>query len=202
MPEEYLKTLALFDFDGTLTRKDTFLELIKFVHGKNPFYKGILKLAPYLFLFKIKVLPNWKVKEKVLIHFFKGMPYDLFQDHCNRFAMEIIPTLMRKDALTELEKLQSMGTRIIIVSASSENWILPWSNRLKIECIASKMEIAGGTLTGKLSGKNCYGMEKVIRIKETTDLSKYSVIYAFGDSKGDLPMLKLATKPFYRTFKK
>lgn len=202
MNEGQAQALALFDFDGTLTWKDTLIELIKFIHGKQHFYTGILKLAPYLFLFKIKVLPNWKVKEKVLIHFFKGMPYDLFQDHCNRFAMEIIPTLMRKDALTALEKLQSMGTRIIIVSASSENWILPWSNHLKIECIASKMEIEGGALTGKLSGKNCYGTEKVSRIKETTDLSKYSVIYAFGDSKGDLPMLKLATKPFYRTFKK
>lgn len=202
MPEDYSKTLALFDFDGTLTRKDTFIELIKFVHGKSHFYKGILKLAPCLFLYKLQLIPNWKAKEKVLAYFFKGMPASTFQSHCNHFAAEAIPRFLKQDAIRKLKELKDIGTHIAIVTASAENWVLPWCHSMNVECIASKLEAKEEKLTGKLDGENCYGIEKVNRIKETIDLSKYSVIYAFGDSKGDLPMLGLATYPFYKIFKK
>lgn len=191
--------LALFDFDGTLTRKDSLFELIKFIHGKQRFYKGLLTLFPGLFLYKIKMIPNWKAKEKVLTYFFKGIPLDIFQNYCNRFASEAIPAILREDAMPILKQFKDNGTRIVIVTASAENWILPWCRSLNIECIASKMEVHNGKMTGKLTGKNCYGTEKANRIKDVLDLSGYNEIYAYGDSKGDLPMLKLATKSFYRT---
>lgn len=194
-------TLALFDFDGTLTRKDSLFELIKFIRGKQTFYKGLFRLSPYLFLFKLGVIPNRKAKEKMLTYFFKGMPQDIFQNYCNRFASEIVPALLRKGALPTLRQFKDSGTRIVIVTASAENWIMPWCASMHVEYIASKIEIVDGKITGKLSGKNCHGLEKVYRIKEAIDLSQYDAIYAFGDSKGDLPMLQLATNPYYKSFR-
>lgn len=193
--------LALFDFDGTLTCKDSLFELIKFIHGKQPFYKGLLTLFPGLLLYKLKMVSNWKAKEKVLTYFFRGMSSDIFQNYCNRFVLEVMPVLLRKDAEVMLKQLKDHGARVVIVTASAENWIMPWCRSLNIECIASKLEVSNGKMTGKLSGKNCYGMGKVRRIKEYLDLSKYDTIYAFGDSKGDLPMLELATDRYYKPFR-
>lgn len=193
--------LALFDFDGTLTRKDSLFELIKFIHGKKHFYKGLLILSPYLFLFQLKVIPNWKAKEKVLTYFFKGMSLDIFQNYCNRFASEIIPVLLREDAMWALKQFKDHGTRIVIVTASAENWVMPWCSMENIACIATHLEIKDGRVTGKIEGQNCHGKEKVNRIKKTIDLSKYNKIYAFGDSKGDLQMLQLATNPYYKSFR-
>ena len=35
----------------------------------------------------------------------------------------------------------------------------------------------------------------------TIDLSAFEKIYAYGDTKGDLPMLKLAHESFYKPFR-
>ena len=44
---ENKRTVAVFDFDGTLTTKDTLLEFIKFSCGTGKFY-FVVKLAEFL----------------------------------------------------------------------------------------------------------------------------------------------------------
>ena len=66
--------------------------------------------------------------------------------------------------------------------------------------LATLLETENGIVTGKLSGKNCYGPEKVARIKSEFRLEEYDNIYAYGDSSGDTEMLAIATKPYYRKF--
>jgi phosphoserine phosphatase len=51
-------------------------------------------------------------------------------------------------------------------------------------------------------GKNCHGEEKVRRILEQHNMSDYEVVYAYGDTAGDLPMMKLAGNSFYKPFRK
>lgn len=67
-----MKRVAIFDFDGTITKKDTLLEFIKFSKGYIAFYKGILRYLPILIAFKIKIYPNWKAKQKIFSYFLKG----------------------------------------------------------------------------------------------------------------------------------
>lgn len=187
--------------DGTLTRRDTFFEIIKYIHGTHRFYAGLLLLSPYLFLYMIGVMSNWKAKEKVLAFFFGGMPYVAFQQKCDRFAMDKLPDLLRSDAMRTLKDLKKLDTDILVVSASAENWLSPWCESLGMTCIATKLEIKDGKLTGKIAGNNCNGTEKVNRIQQSIDLSAYETICCYGDSKGDLPMLKLATHAYYKIFK-
>ena len=47
---------------------------------------------------------------------------------------------------------------------------------------------------------NCYGIEKVNRIKEEYDLDEFKNIYVYGNSKGDREMLNLGTHKFYKYF--
>ena len=58
-----------------------------------------------------------------------------------------------------------------------------------------------GLLTGKIENQNCHGEEKVNRINAAFDLSQYDEIYCYGDTKGDKPMLRLATFAFYKPFR-
>jgi len=195
------KTLALFDLDGTITKKDTLFAIIQYIHGKPRFYIGLIYLSPFIILYKVGLLPNWKAKEKILIYFFKNLSFEFFQHQCNQFAANQLPQLLKKDALKTIKSLQNEGAEIIVVSASAENWISPWCTKLNISCIATKLEIKKGKITGKIAGRNCHGIEKVNRIKEVINLSEYTSIYAYGDSKGDVPMLNLANQANYRTFK-
>jgi len=193
------KRIAFFDFDGTITTRDTLLEFIKYCYGKRAFYWGFFINSPYLFAYKMKIISNQRAKERILSHFFKGMKIEKFQGICDAFAKEIIPGLVRPLALEELKKLRSEGTNIIIVSASPQNWITGWINQLQLQLIATQLEVKDGKLCGTISGKNCYGEEKVRRIKALYNLESFDEIIAYGDSSGDKPMLQLGTgyyKPF------
>ena len=196
------KRIAFFDFDGTITTKDTFLEFIKFCKGNLRFYTGMLLNLHYLVAFKLKIIPNQKAKEKVLEHFFKGMPAEEFKNLCHQFSQQALPKLIRPKAIEEIKKLQAEDYALVIVSASPQNWILPWAESMNLPVLASCLELNDGKVTGKLDGKNCRGAEKVRRITEKYVMSDYETIYAYGDSSGDLEMLKLATKAHYKPFRK
>lgn len=71
---------------------------------------------------------------------------------------------------------------------------------MEFELISTKLKSINEISTGKYLGANCYGFEKVRRIIEKYNLSEYNEIYAYGDSKGDLPMLQIANRRFFRSF--
>ncbi|HWJ28723.1 MAG TPA: HAD family hydrolase [Flavisolibacter sp.] len=196
-----MKSIAFFDFDGTITYSDTLLQFIKFAKGKAGFYTGFLLNSPYLISYKIKLIPNQLAKEKVLQYFFRNMSEEDFSLLCDRFSDQVLPALVRPKAIEEIKKHQQNGTEVVVVSASPENWILKWANANLITVISSQLEIKENRLTGKLSCANCYGEEKVRRIKEKYQLSDYDEIFAYGDTSGDLPMLNLATKAFFKPFR-
>jgi len=72
------RRIAFFDFDGTITTKDTLLELIKYQKGRLLFYIGFLINAPYLVAYKLKIIRNSTAKQKVLHFFLIKHPYQLF----------------------------------------------------------------------------------------------------------------------------
>jgi len=192
--------LALFDFDGTITRKDTFIEFIKFSVGARRFNAGMMLLSPVLVAYKLKVIPNWRAKEIVFGYFFKGVSKEEFTRLGNAFAANSLPPLIRPSAERCLRDSVKAGHRVVIVTASAEEWISAWSEKLNIEFIGTKWEFRDNMVTGKIDGKNCYGAEKVARIKSAIDLSKFMSISVYGDTSGDREMLQLGTQKYYRYF--
>ena len=81
------KGIAFFDFDGTITTKDTLLEFIKFSKGSFLFYLGFLINSPYLVAMKLGLISNQVAKEKVLRFFFKNKDINEFNELCNKFAL-------------------------------------------------------------------------------------------------------------------
>ena len=193
--------IAFFDFDGTITTRDTLLEFIKFCKGNTHFWLGFLLNSPYLAAFKAKLISNQAAKEKVLEYFFRNTPEDAFNQMCEAFTKEDLPRLMRPGALREIQKLKQEGYVVVVVSASPENWIRQWADQNNLELIASRLEIKEGKITGKIVGKNCHGEEKVRRIMEKYVITDYSAIHAYGDTSGDRPMLSLATNSFFKPFR-
>jgi phosphatidylglycerophosphatase C len=195
------KRLVLFDFDGTITTKDTLLEFIRFYHGNGKFLAGFAASAPWLMLMKLKAYPNYKAKEKVLQWFFANQNLSAFDGKCREFSEVILPGLIRPKALAEIELHKKENSTIVVISASAENWVRPWCEKNELGCLATQLEVSGEKLTGRIKGFNCYGSEKERRIKECYRLSEYDEIIAYGDSRGDLEMLSLAQKQHYKPFR-
>ncbi len=195
------KRIAFFDFDGTITTHDTLLEFIKFYKGNFRFYLGFALNAPFLFAWKAGLISNQAAKERMLVHFFGNTPLPEFQARCNEFAASQIPPLVRPKAMKEIEKLLASGAEVVIVSASAENWIQHWCAQHQLQLIGTKLQVKNNLLTGKIENRNCHGQEKVNRINAAFDLSAYDEVYCYGDTKGDKPMLGLATFAFYKPFR-
>ena len=194
--------IAVFDFDGTITRKDTLLEFIKFSKGKRQFYFGFLFFSPLLVAMKLKFYPNWKAKQKLFSYFYKGVSIKQFHEWGNRFSAEI-DKIVRPEAMEVIKSHKGNNDKIVIISASIENWIKPWAEKAGVEMVlATKIETdKNGSLTGKFLTKNCYGKEKVNRLLETfSDRKNYKFI-AYGDSRGDKELIDFADKGYYNKFK-
>ena len=194
-------SIAFFDFDGTITSKDTLAEILKFYKGRYRYYAGLAILSPVIIAYKLKIMTNERAKEILFAHFFKGMDVKEFETMCEEFTSKVLPKLFRETALQEIRRHVQNDTKVVIVSSSPENWILPWCNIYNLECIATKLQVEDGKITGKIEGHNCYGNEKVKNILRRYNLSHYSKIYAYGDTPGDLPMLSLSTDSYYKPFK-
>lgn len=195
------RRLVLFDFDGTLTTRDTLFEFTRFAVGDRRFFTGLFILTVPMGLTRAGILSAQRAKELFLSYFFRNRTVDEFKGYCERFSTEKIPAILRPLAGKAIETYSQRGDRMIIVSASPEDWIKPWATSLGIEVIATRLEVKNGQLTGLIRGKNCNGGEKAVRIKEIVNLSDYKEVIAYGDSKGDLAMLDLATERHYRPFR-
>ena len=52
------KKLYVFDFDGTLTRRDTLIAFIRFARGTTCLLRCLLQLLPWLLLMKLRLADN------------------------------------------------------------------------------------------------------------------------------------------------
>lgn len=181
--------LFAFDFDGTLTTRDTLIEFIRYACGTVRFLLGFLLYSPLLVLMKLRLYSNGKAKQKVFAHFFKGMTIDKFDMLCQDFA-STHRHLLRPEVVSQLELALSEGAEVLIVSASIDNWVQPFFPKVKV--LGTQIEVIDGRLTGRFLTPNCYGQEKVRRILTLhPDRSAYHLT-AFGDSRGDREMLAFA----------
>ena len=195
------KKIVFFDFDGTITTDDSLLKFIRFVVGDRRFLLGLVVLSPMLVLYKLKLIPNYKAKQYLLSWFFKGMRKVDFFKVANEYSLVHIDKILRPKAIEKINWHKNQGHKVVVVSASIECWLRPWCEKNGLELIATKLEIKDDIVTGKLLSKNCYGVEKINRIKEIYNLKDFEYIYSYGDSSGDKQMLELAHEKFYKPFR-
>ncbi len=196
------RTIVVFDFDGTITTKDTLLEFIKYCFGSFRLYIGFLLYSPMLIVYKLGFYPNWKAKQKIFSYFFKGMRYTKFKQMGEDFA-EIVDTIVRAGTLQCLYEHKKQGHKIYVISASIDEWLSPWCFQHGVEVVlGTKIEVTGdGCLSGRFVSKNCYGQEKVNRLLEAEPDRNNYYLYVYGDSRGDREIIAFADKGKYITQK-
>lgn len=197
--------LALFDFDGTISHQDSLIHFIRYARGNMRFFLGALYLSPMLIRYFLGFLDSSSAKARIYQHFFYAWQKEKFEALCLRYAQEQLPRIIRPQALGKLKWHQAQGHEVVVVSASIENYLLPWCEQLSVKVLAtqlafSKQSDGAELFTGHFSSLNCYGIEKVRRINQYLNTQDYEFIYAYGDTKGDKEMLELAHESHFKPF--
>ncbi len=189
--------LALFDFDGTITDRDSFFDFLIYTFGLPRFILGLTAVSPLLLLYMTRLVPNWRAKEAVFRHFLKGLNVDNFEAAASKYSAERLPRIVRDVAGERIEWHRARGHRVVVVSASVESWLRGWCEPRGLELIGTRLQVVGGRLTGRIDGKNCHGAEKVRRVLERYPPEDYEYVYAYGNSGGDRDMMALADERYY-----
>ena len=199
--EEDPQVLAVFDFDGTLTRRDSLLPFLWHVGGPMRFIWNATVLLPTLLRYALGVLENGPAKERVLGQFLAGKPVEKIRAIAESFAAERVPPLLNPEAMRRLRWHQSQGHTTVLVSASPGLYVCPWAEAEGFdEALGTRLETENGVFTGEFATPNCHGPEKPRRLEEAGFDTGSVTVYAYGNSRGDRELLEMADHGFYRSF--
>ncbi|AXQ21765.1 HAD-IB family hydrolase [Acinetobacter wuhouensis] len=185
------KNLALFDFDGTLCKKDSFTGFIFYALSKRHIVKQGIKILPWIQAYYLNIYPAHAMRIKLFKSMFKNANaaeiLDLVEDYCSRLIEQLDQSLYQR-----LIDHQNQGDDVVLVSASVDIYLEVMCQILKIDLICTETEIINGIFTGDYSTPDCSSEQKRIRILEKYELDQYENIYAYGNSIEDNEMLSLA----------
>jgi len=195
------ETVAAFDFDGTLTAHDSFFRFLAWRRSPIKLTADLVMTSPLLILYAARLVGNETHKMAMFSRQFAGVSVQAYQQRAREFSQIQISGLIRPEAMHRLKYHQTMGHKVVIVTASLTDWISPWAESQGIiQVIGSEAEIDNGRLTGRLKGANCHGPEKVRRLLALYPNRSTYTLHAYGDSTGDKALLAVADHAFYRRF--
>jgi phosphatidylglycerophosphatase C len=192
--------LAAFDFDGTLTYRDSFLLFLRSQLGYLRYINGLSGLAWPAARHLSRQMPRDDLKADLIRRFITGFSVADLGNMSDLFCQKHWSTLVRSNGIAEVQRQLKQGATVTLCSASPEPVLAPFAKRLGVNLIATQLEEINGVLTGAIQGKNCRQAEKVTRLTATYgDLKNYH-LRAWGDTGGDKQMLEAADEPYYRWF--
>jgi phosphatidylglycerophosphatase C len=194
------QTIAAFDFDGTITKKDMFFSYLIFCFSFPKLCLLSIPLLPVLFKNAFRIYDNGKAKEKIFTRFFKDWPLEMFKTKATEFTWTVIDQSIRPEMQEKIAWHKKQGHKLVLVSSNFDLLIWPWARDNGFQMIATKLEVIDEAITGKFSSENCYGLEKVRRFLEIFPNRPDYELYYYGDGRGDLEMLILADHKFKRNF--
>jgi phosphatidylglycerophosphatase C len=143
--------LALFDFDGTLTRADTFTPFLRFAASPRRMFWGTLLLTPMILPYKLGLVPATRMRAAAAFACFRGQKVADVEARGRRYA-ETLSELVRDEARDRLLWHERNGDRIVVVSASLSPYLRPWCDARGFDLICTELASAEGVLTGRYQG--------------------------------------------------
>jgi phosphatidylglycerophosphatase C len=188
-------TLAIFDLDGTLVTRDSFLPFLVGYTIKRRRFWPLLAMPFWIGLYVVRLISARTVKERLLTLFFRGEKKEDIDKHGEQFCTTWVERHPRANLMAKLREHQNAGHRIILLSASPDLYVPRIGSYLGIkETVCTRVAWNENICTGKIIGPNCKGVEKVTLLSEYLQVKTLpEPSFAYGDSKSDLPILRWTT---------
>lgn len=189
--------LALFDFDGTLTTRETFPDFMRHAVARPRLLLGGVLLAPVVFGYRRGWVAGNPTRASVVQVGLRGVDATRLRAKGAAFARNVLPGLLRPEAMARLAWHRERGDRVVVVSGGLDVYLVPWCAAQGVEVLCSVLAERDGRITG-YAGAQCVGEEKVRRVRALCDPQAYTAIHAYGDTHEDQAMLAMAHHRTYR----
>ena len=200
--------IYVFDFDGTITTRDTFALFLRYYAGTSRWLVNIIRLLPTFIRYKSGLIDRHAVKKAVIHRFFAGKSAKDVNLRATQFAKDIIPALIRPAAQRRLDALLAHpdcgAESLYICSASIGPYLRAWAGSSGIHTnhvMATELAVNEDRITGELKGYNVWGENKVRRIFDQFAPHSVEIVEAYGDTRGDQEMLHAAKASFFQPFR-
>lgn len=190
--------LALFDFDGTITTRDMYVDFVSAAVPRHRLMVGKCALAPVVLGYKAGLVPVSMIRACVAWTAFRGMRADCAYQAGIAFARDVLPGVVRQQALARIGWHRARGDTVCVVSGNFDFHLAPWTAAHGLELICSRLQTHNGVLTGHYEGAQCVGEEKARRSRERFDTTRFERVHAYGDTHEDRAMLALADVRTYQ----
>jgi phosphatidylglycerophosphatase C len=192
------KTLVIFDFCETLVNFQTADHFVNYIFQKKPSFFGICVEILRQFL-KIFRLGSGDLNKRLQLLKIKNLDYGYINIFAKKYFEEILCQSVIPVSLSKFEWHKKQGHFIIIISGGYMEYINYFSEHFKFDkVIATELKTKNGKFTGKISGLDCMGYNKLIKLNNTLNLEDYDLTksYCYTDSLSDLPILSLVGNRF------
>ena len=188
-----MNQLVLFDFDGTITSRDSFPLFFRFTFGRLKFFTGFLIFVPLFILYKFQLLDGGIFKKHLLSFYLKNKKTNWLKEKGELYCNFLEKTgIIKPKFVSLINNYKENNATIVVVSASPDIWVKPFAEKHGIYYICTELLHENNLFTGNLKTKNCNGSEKKKRILQKFDITEFNEIVAYGDSSGDDFMMELA----------
>lgn len=193
--------VAAFDFDGTISRRDTFMPFLFRAFGYRRVLTALMGLSALGAQVLLGKLGRDPFKAALIARLFPGASVTAL-DALGRDHAAAIDRQLRPGALRRIAWHRARGDRLVMVSASLDCYLRHVADHLGFDdLLCTRLGHQEGLCDGRMDGGNCRGPEKVRRLEALLgDLSQFD-IHAYGDSDGDREMLAIAQFPAYKPFR-
>jgi phosphatidylglycerophosphatase C len=187
------RVVAAFDFDGTLTRRDSLLPFLARVVGWPRTAFAMARVFPQLVLAQIGKADRDAAKERLLVRLLAGRSYDEVARVGAAYAGDLVARAIRPEMRDLVAWHRAQGHDVVIVSASLDVYLHQVGTLLDVQSVLSTQLAvdAHGACTGGMLGGNCRGPGKADRLRAYLGDEPVE-LWAYGDSAGDAEMLAMA----------
>jgi HAD superfamily hydrolase (TIGR01490 family) len=187
--------IAVFDLDGTITRRDTFPPYLRGWLRRHPragFRRQALACGARFMLDR----DRGRLKSDLLRAGMGGATAGDVRDWTAEFVAGLSPADFLPGALPAIARHRAAGDRLVLLSASVDLYVPEIGRRLGFdETICTEVLWRDGRLDGKLASPNRRAEEKLRCVERLRGRFPGAALTAYGNARSDFPHLKSADDP-------